>query len=55
MISQTEFGSQAMTVSKQAMPETKKFDGPGGLEISGAQNKFAANFRTPLPKPGFNS
>ena len=55
MISQTEFGSQAMTVSKQAMPETSKFDGPGGLEVSGSQNKFSANAHTPLPKPGFDS
>ena len=55
MISQTQFGSQAMTASKQAMPETVKYDGPGELETSGNQNKFAANSSKPLPKPGFNS
>ena len=55
MISQTEFKDQAMTTSKQAMPEVTKFDGPAGLESSGAQNKFSANSTTPLPKPGFNS
>ena len=53
MISQVQFN--AMTQSKQAMPETEKFDGPGGLEESGAQNKFAANSSTHLPAPGFNS
>ena len=55
MISQAQFGSQAMTVSKQAMPEDTKYDGPGGLETSGNQNKFAANSSTSLPKPGFSS
>lgn len=55
MISNTQFSDQAMTVSKQAMPETTKFDGPGSLEISGAQNSMAANANKPLPKPGFNS
>ena len=55
MISQTQFGSQAMTINKQAMPENVKFDGPGELETSGMQNKLAANSNKPLPKPGFNS
>jgi hypothetical protein len=55
MISQAQFGSQAMTASKQAMPENTKYDGPGGLENSGSQNNFAANSNKPLPKPGFNS
>lgn len=55
MISQPQFGSQAMTASKQAMPEKDKFDGPAGLDTSGAQNKFAANSNTSLPKPGFSS
>ena len=55
MISQLQFGRQAMTVSKQAMPESVKYNGPGELEISGNQNKFAANSNKPLPKPGFNS
>jgi hypothetical protein len=44
-----------MTQSKQAMPETGKFDGPAGLDPSASQNKFAANSSKPLPKPGFNS
>lgn len=55
MISKLQFGSQAMTVSKQAMPESMKFDGPAGIDVSGAQNKFAPNSNTSLPKPGFNS
>ena len=55
MISQTQFGSQAMTVSKQAMPETKRYDGPAGLDTSGSDNKFAANSTSSLPKPGFSS
>jgi len=55
MISQTQFGSQAMTASKQAMPETKRFDGPAGLEESNSANKFAANSTAPLAKPGFSS
>jgi hypothetical protein len=52
MISQTQFGTQAMTSIKQAMPENPKYDGPGGLEIPGTQNEFAANSYKPLPKPG---
>ena len=55
MISQAQFGSQAMTISKQAMPEKVKYDGPGEVEVSGSQNRFAANSNKPLPKPGFNS
>ena len=55
MISQTQFGSQAMTASKQAMPENPKYDGPAGLETSGIQNKFVPNFNKPLPKPGFGA
>ena len=55
MISQPQFGSQAMTVSKQAMPEKDKFDGPAGIDSSGAQNKFADNSSSSLPKPGFSS
>ena len=55
MLSNPQFGSQSMTQSKQAMPETGKFDGPAGLESSGSENKFAANSTKPLPKPGFNS
>lgn len=55
MISQTQFGSQAMTASKQAMPETTRYDGPAGLDTSGGDNKFAANSTSSLPKPGFSS
>jgi hypothetical protein len=55
MISQTEFSSQAMTASKQAMPEKDKFDGPSGISTPGGENKFAANATTPLAKPGFSS
>lgn len=55
MISQTQFGNQAMTASKQAMPESVKYNGPGEIKISGLQNNFAANSNKPLPKPGFNS
>ena len=55
MISQPQLGSQAMTANKQAMPEKDKFDGPAGLDSSGAQNKFAANSSSSLPKPGFSS
>ena len=55
MISQPQFGSQAMTVNKQAMPEKGKFDGPAGINTSGAQDKFAANSNTSLAKPGFSS
>jgi hypothetical protein len=55
MISQLQFSSQAMTVSKQAMPESTKFDGPASLSVSGAQNMQAANSNKPLAKPGFTS
>ena len=55
MISQAEFKDQAMTASKQAMPEKVRYDGPAGLENSSAQNKFAANSSAPLPKPGFGA
>ena len=55
MISQAEFGSQAMTEKKQAMPETAKFEGPSGLSSSSSENKFAANENTPIAKPGFSS
>lgn len=55
MISKVQFGSQAMTMSKQAMPEMVKFDGPASVNVSGAQNSMAANSNKPLPKPGFSS
>ena len=44
-----------MTANKQAMPEKDRFDGPAGLDSSGAQNTFAANSSSSLPKPGFSS
>jgi hypothetical protein len=53
MLSQAEFNP--MTQSKEAMPESSKFDGPKGLTISNVQDKFAANSHTSLPKPGFSS
>ena len=53
MLSQVQMGS--ITKSKQAMPENTKYDGPGGLEVSGNDNKFAANSSKSLPKPGFDS
>ena len=57
MISQAEFGNASnnpVTAVKSAAPENPKYDGPGGLDVSGAQNKFAPNSRTSLPKPGFS-
>ena len=56
MISQAEFGNASnnpVTVSKSAVAENPKYDGQGGLQISGAQNKFAPNNAKPLAKPGF--
>ena len=53
MLSQVQMGS--VKKNKQAMPENVKYDGPGGLEISGQDNRFAANSSAPLPKPGFSS
>ena len=62
MLSQVQMGSAvkmnsqpSITQNKQAMPENLKFNGPGGLEVSGQQNKFAANNSMSLPKPGFSS
>ena len=56
MISNQQFGSKpSITASKQAMPESVKYNGPAGLETSSAQDKFAANSRMPLPKPGFGA
>lgn len=53
MLSEVQMGS--ITKDKQAMPENNKFDGPGGLDVSGSGNKFAANSSSPLAKPGFGS
>lgn len=59
MLSQVQMGSMSkmnsITKTKQAMPESVKFDGPGELEVSSIADKFAANRNTPLPKPGFSS
>ena len=55
MITKAQFGSQDMTASKQAMPETTKYDGPASINTSGSDNKFAANSTSSLPKPGFSS
>lgn len=44
-----------MTASKQAIPESVKYDGPKSLEVSGSGNKFSANSTSSLPKPGFSS
>ena len=62
MLSQVQMGSvikmrsqNSITQNKQAMPESVRYDGPGGLEISGSSNIFAANSSAPLPKPGFSS
>jgi hypothetical protein len=46
---------QSVTADKQAMPENNKYDGAAGLNISGEDNKFAANSTKALPKPGFSS
>lgn len=53
MLSQVQMGS--LTQSKEAIAENPKYDGPAGLEISGAPNKFAGNVHTSLPKPGVSS
>ena len=59
MLSQVQMGSMSkmnsITQNKQAMPESVKFDGPGGLEVSSVADKFAANSNKSLPKPGFSS
>lgn len=53
MLSQVQMGS--LTENKQAIAESPKFDGPAGLEVSGSENRFAANDGMHLPKPGFSS
>lgn len=50
-VSTTQFSS--VTECKQAMPESEKFDGPGGLEPDKGMN-FSANKSIQLPKPGFS-
>ena len=56
-ISAVQFGDRnpSITANKQSVPESERFDGPGGLDVSGEQNKLAANANTPLPKPGFSN
>lgn len=53
MLSQVQMDS--LTQNKHAIAENTKYDGPSGLEISGAPNKFAGNVHTPLPNPGVSS
>jgi hypothetical protein len=55
MISQPQFGSNAMTQNKQAMPEAQHFDGPAGINTPGGENKFAANSSMAIAKPGFEN
>jgi hypothetical protein len=54
MLSTVQFSNQSMTVSKEAMPEKVKYDGPGELSIAGNPNKFAAHMNMSIPKPGFS-
>jgi hypothetical protein len=54
MLSESQFSNQSMTVSKEAMPEKVKYDGPGELSIAGNPNKFAAHINMSIPKPGFS-
>ena len=57
MNSQAQFGNtshSSTTVTKSAMPESQKFDGPAGINTPGVQDKFAANSGKPLAKPGFS-
>jgi hypothetical protein len=50
-LSTNQFSS--ITESKQAMPETTRFDGPGGLEPKSGDN-FSQNKSISIPKPGFS-
>ena len=57
MISQAEFGNASnnpLTVTKSALIENPKYDGPGGLKVSNAQDKFSPTNNIHLPKPGFS-
>jgi len=54
MLSTVQFSDQSMTVSKQAMPEKVKYDGPGELSIAGNPNNCAAHMNMSIPKPGFS-
>lgn len=52
MISNSEFGQNAMTASKQAMPESGKYDGPSGISTPGGENSFAAHVTSPIAGSG---
>jgi hypothetical protein len=54
MLSQSQFSNQSMSLSKQAMPEKVKYDGPGSVATGKGENTFAAHSNMPLPKPGFS-
>ena len=54
MLSESQFSNQSMTVSKEAMPEKVKYDGPASVETSKGENNFAANINMSIPKPGFS-
>lgn len=54
MLSQAQFSNQSMTVSKQAIPEKVKYDGPGSVDTNKGENNFAANTHLSIPKPGFS-
>lgn len=57
MISQAEFGNASnnpVTLNKSAVAENPKYDGPGGLKYSDADNKFSPTNNVRLPKPGFS-
>ena len=50
-LSTNQFSS--ITENKQAMPESEKFDGPGGLEPKPTDG-FSQNKSISIPKPGFS-
>ena len=50
-LSTDQFSS--MSESKQAMPESKEFDGPAGLEPKSGIN-FSQSKSISIPKPGFS-
>jgi hypothetical protein len=50
-LSTDQFSS--ITKSKQAMPESEKFDGPAGLEPTSGDN-FSQSKGISIPKPGFS-
>ena len=54
MLSEAQFSNQSMSLSKQAMPEKVKYDGPASVKTSKGENNFAANVNMSIPKPGFS-